>query len=342
MVQHDVMRLEVRRLRDQLNTKADEVFSLENRKFQLQMSMEERKKEIMVHREVQRAQVRAAEEERHRVTVELAERTTRVEKLRAKFETLMKLSGTDDDGTGGEKSQAFFVIQAAQRREELQREGDELDTQIRKCEREIRALENTLKHLTVRNSEYRASFQKADPASSEASELKALEEQVKSAQDILFKRKKEMQRMQTDYEEDRRRLQQVQEQAAHLQEHNEHLGSAHAQVVQELDQQTQKKEKLSRKLAKLATEHRGGDSQETLQEMVFQTDSCADTCSSVLYTLGQLSREFPEMTDALNQMLAKAGLEVPTRPPSRIASRAGDRPDSAQSDRSVSSNGSRS
>merc|ERR1711939_502167 len=132
--------------------------------------MEERKKEIMVHREVQRAQVRAAEQERHRVTVELAERTTRVEKLRAKFETLMKLSGTDDDGTGGEKSQAFFVIQAAQRREELQREGDELDTQIRKCEKEIRALENTLKHLTVRNSEYRARFQKADPASSEANE----------------------------------------------------------------------------------------------------------------------------------------------------------------------------
>jgi hypothetical protein len=29
---------------------ADEVFSLENRKFQLKMSMEERKEEIVVHR----------------------------------------------------------------------------------------------------------------------------------------------------------------------------------------------------------------------------------------------------------------------------------------------------
>ena len=54
---------------------------------------------------------------------------------------------------------SYFVIQAAQRREELQREGDELDAQIRKCEREIRALENTLKHLTVRNAEFRLSFQ---------------------------------------------------------------------------------------------------------------------------------------------------------------------------------------
>merc|ERR1740130_356955 len=320
MVQHDVMRLEVRRLRDALNARADEVFSLENRQFQLTMSMEERKKEIAVHREVQRAQVRAAEDERHRVTVELAERTTRVEKLRAKFETLMKLSGADDEG-GGEKSQAYFVIQAAQRREELQREGDELDSQIRKCEREIRALENTLKHLTVRNVEYRSSFQRADPASGEAAELRSLEEQAKSAQDILFKRKKEVQRMQTDYEEDSRRLSQVKEQAAHLLEHNEHLQSAHMQVQQELEQQRQKLERVAGKVQGASEEHRnvkGGD-QQTVEETVFRTEALRDTSNSVLYTLGQLSREFPEITDALNKMLQKAELQVPSRPPSRIA-----------------------
>jgi chromosome segregation ATPase len=278
MVQHDVMRLEVRRLRDALNARADEVFSLENRQFQLQMSMEERKKEIAVHREVQRAQVRSAEDERHRVTVELAERTTRVEKLRAKFETLMKLSGADDEG--GEKSQAYFVIQAAQRREELQREGDELDSQIRKCEKEIRALENTLKHLTVRNVEYRSSFQRADPGSSEAAELRSLEEQAKSAQDILFKRKKEVQRMQTDFEEDSRRLAQVQDQSARLREHNEHLQSAHAQVQGELDAQRAKLERVAGKVQAASVEHRaakaagagggGGADGQTIEETVFR------------------------------------------------------------------------
>ena len=45
-VQHDVMKLEVRRLRDVLNSRADEVFGLENRKAQLQLSMEEREREI--------------------------------------------------------------------------------------------------------------------------------------------------------------------------------------------------------------------------------------------------------------------------------------------------------
>jgi chromosome segregation ATPase len=49
MVAFDVLKLEGKRLREQLNAKADEVFGLTNRKFQLQMSMEERQEEIKVH-----------------------------------------------------------------------------------------------------------------------------------------------------------------------------------------------------------------------------------------------------------------------------------------------------
>jgi chromosome segregation ATPase len=60
MVSHDVLKLEVKRLREQLNAKADEVFGLQNRKFQLQMSMEERQQEIKVHTEVLRAQLKAS------------------------------------------------------------------------------------------------------------------------------------------------------------------------------------------------------------------------------------------------------------------------------------------
>lgn len=41
-----------------------------------------------------------------------------------------------------------------------QREGDNLDQEIQRCEREIRALQNTLNHLMGRNSNLRTSLAK--------------------------------------------------------------------------------------------------------------------------------------------------------------------------------------
>lgn len=46
LVQHDCKKLEIKKLRDTVNLEADQVYGLENRKYQLEMSMEEREKEI--------------------------------------------------------------------------------------------------------------------------------------------------------------------------------------------------------------------------------------------------------------------------------------------------------
>ena len=90
MVQHDVLKLEVKRLRDSLSARADQVFSLENHKFQLEMSMQERKKEIAVHSSVQRSKLKSAEEERHRVLLERNERRVKVQNLKLKYESICK------------------------------------------------------------------------------------------------------------------------------------------------------------------------------------------------------------------------------------------------------------
>jgi ribosomal protein S15P/S13E len=65
MVAHDLLKLEVRKLRDALSSRTEDVFGLENRAAQLELSIEQRKKDVEAHRQLQRAQAKMAEDERH-------------------------------------------------------------------------------------------------------------------------------------------------------------------------------------------------------------------------------------------------------------------------------------
>lgn len=210
LVQHDCKKLEIKKLRDTVNVEADRVYGLENRKYQLEMSMEEREKEIQVHKDILTSESKAAEEERHKVAVELQYRKTRVKNLRIKYEGLIQRnkSSSGETEAAGEHSQAYYVIKAAQEKEELQRYGDELDGKLRKCEKEIKALANTLDHLKMRNKNYRDKFvQGAEGADLEKKQI--LEDQCRAASETLFKKRRELQKLQKDYDDDARQLMEI-------------------------------------------------------------------------------------------------------------------------------------
>lgn len=67
--------------------------------------------------------------------------------------------------------QAYYVIKAAQEREELQREGDILDGRIQTAEREVQGLEATLAKLNLVNADMGKSFRYSAPVSLTVSPL---------------------------------------------------------------------------------------------------------------------------------------------------------------------------
>ena len=209
LVQHDTMKLEIKHLRDIVNLEADSVYGLENRKYQLEMSMEEREKEIQVHKDILTSELKSAEEERHQVKVELQVRKNKVKNLRIKYEGLTARNKSSSGETdAGEHGQAYYVIKAAQEKEELQRFGDELDGKVKKCEKEIKALLNTLDHLKVRNKNYRDKFmQGAEGADLEKKQI--LEDQCRAASETLFRKRRDLQQLQSNFETASRELNEI-------------------------------------------------------------------------------------------------------------------------------------
>ena len=69
-------------------------------------------------------------------SLELHAHIAKIDKLRNRYE-IITIAMSPPEGED-QHSQAYYVIKAAQEREELQRNGDDLDAKIRKAEKEIR------------------------------------------------------------------------------------------------------------------------------------------------------------------------------------------------------------
>lgn len=329
-MQHDILRLEVKRLRQQLNSKSENLYSLENRKQQLHISMEEREKEIEVHQEVLKAQIRSQEEERHKSAIELAERKQKIYNLKMKYENVLNKVKKED---GEEQhSQAYYVLKAAQEKEEMQRKGDELDDKIRRADREIRALENTLGHLLTRNRKYKENFQTANQQNqTELEEKQMLEEQSRAANEVLFKKKKQLSALERDEQEDTARYDEMQANLNRLQAQVQEYTAAREQLRIEIDSQQPRIERaeqaleVSRARAQQAGVPMDLESPETLD---IQTRTLKDQNQSILYAMSTALQDHAEDVLTLFESLCnEKGIARPSRPPSAGS----DRPFSAGS-----------
>lgn len=134
LVSHDLMKLEIKKLHSKLVNEANQVFTEENKLYQLELrqifylffSIKDREKEIQVHKEILVAEHKAAEEERHKAAIELSQKLTRANNLKLKYESIVQRTKktNEDEDTAGEHSQAYYVIKTAQEKEELQRQGN--------------------------------------------------------------------------------------------------------------------------------------------------------------------------------------------------------------------------
>ncbi|KAL4481667.1 hypothetical protein ABPG74_007756 [Tetrahymena malaccensis] len=315
LVQHDTMKLEIKKIQESLNGATEKVFNLENQIYQLEMSMQEREKEIEVHKDVLMTEHKAAEEERHKIAVELAERKNKVKNLKIKYESLVQKNKASNGEVESvhEHSQAYYVIKAAQEREELQRKGDELNAKILKNEKELKALDNTLNHLKNRNSNYRDKFLNKGVTTQHREEAEGLEEQCRAASQNLFKKRDELQKLQKEQEEDTRRYTEIKNKLERLYDQHQSLDQEISKYEKDIEQQGDKIQRaqnsLQRNFQLAVNKNQNFINPKNPHMIQVKLDNQNNLYKTLLQGLYSLQQDIPELSSVVDEILKEQRIQ---------------------------------
>uniref|UniRef100_A0A2R8ZV25 Coiled-coil domain-containing protein 39 n=1 Tax=Pan paniscus TaxID=9597 RepID=A0A2R8ZV25_PANPA len=312
MIEDNLLKLEVKRTREMLHSKAEEVLSLEKRKQQLYTAMEERTEEIKVHKTMLASQIRYVDQERENISTEFRERLSKIEKLKNRYEilTVVMLPPEGEE----EKTQAYYVIKAAQEKEELQREGDCLDAKINKAEKEIYALENTLQVLNSCNNNYKQSFKKVTPSSDEYELKIQLEEQKRAVDEKYRYKQRQIRELQEDIQSMENTLDVIEHLANNVKEKLSEKQAYSFQLSKETEEQKPKLERVTKQCAKLTKEIRllKDTKDETMEEQDIKLREMKQFHKVIDEMLVDIIEENTEIRIILQTYFQQSGLELPT------------------------------
>lgn len=323
LVQINMLRLQVEKLTLQVDTKCDELISLENRRQQLQLSMQERVAEIDAHLAALRTQLKTEEEARHSAVIEVQDRRKREAVLAKKYETIMRMYQVD----GEEVSQSYHVIRFAQEREEVNRRGDELEEQVKTAIRELRALERAMEKLNGQNHNFRSNFTALGDGDHDIERKKTLEEQKRVAQQRLNARKaeahaaaEEKQAMEQTYQQRNQQIEALKSELARLEPSVQKLTAENNELKDKIKRAT-----LACNRAKETHRKNDGIAMDapypsSFFEMDVELKMEQAMLDSIVQELAQIAATNREVEPKLNLGLTQIGLKV-KQPASSIQTR---------------------
>ncbi|NWQ74557.1 CCD39 protein, partial [Columbina picui] len=252
MVDDNLLKLELHRLRDILYNKTEKVLTLEKQKLELKKAIAERTEEIKIHKSMLDSQIRLVDQERQRISAEFQDRLSKIDKLRCRYELLTVVMMPPDGEE--ERTITYYVIKAAQEKEALKREGDDLDAKICTAEKEIVALENTLCVLNNCNSNYRNSFKEVTETSEEYEEKLKLEEEKRAVDEKYRYKRRQIKELQENLQSIEKNVDTLLKQEAFFQEQKKEKQALVLQLNKDIEEQKPKMERVIKQCSRLSRE----------------------------------------------------------------------------------------
>ncbi|NXQ42536.1 CCD39 protein, partial [Catharus fuscescens] len=314
MVEDNLLKLELKRLRNTLCNKAEKVLSLEKQQLELKRAIAERTEEIRIHKAMLDSQIRLLDQERHRMSAEFQDRLWKIDKLKCRYE-MFTLSMMPPEGEEM-KSQAYYVIKAAQEKEALQQEGDDLDAKICKAQKEITAMENSLSVLKNWNTNYKKSFKALPETSEETEERLKLEKDKRDADEKYRYKQRKIKELQENLQSMQQHFDVIQQQQAFFKEQKKEKQAVILQLKKDIEEQKPKLERVIKQCSRLSREIQSQreDGIETLEERDIRVRELKGFHRTINQVIADVLEANPGLTAAFQMHFDKFNLELPTAP----------------------------
>uniref|UniRef100_A0A663MPD7 Coiled-coil domain-containing protein 39 n=1 Tax=Athene cunicularia TaxID=194338 RepID=A0A663MPD7_ATHCN len=311
MVEDNLLKLELNRLHNTLCNKTEKVLTLEKQKLELKKAIAERTEEIKTHKAMLDSQIRLVDQERQRISAEFQDRLSKIDKLRCRYEILTVVMMPPEGEE--EKTHTYYVIKAAQEKEELQRKGDALDTKICKAEKEIVALENTLCVLNNCNSNYRNSFKEVTETSEEYEEKMKLEEEKRAADEKYRYKRRQIRELQENLQSMEEKFDIVLKQEALFQEQKKEKQALILQLNKDIEDQKPKLERVIKQCSRLSREIQSlkKTETETQEERDIELRDLKSFSRAIDKLLADVLEANPDLTTPFQRYFHQSNLELP-------------------------------
>ncbi|XP_048005998.1 coiled-coil domain-containing protein 39 isoform X2 [Leguminivora glycinivorella] len=178
-VEEALTRLRVAHASRALTCLDDRAYNADTQRLRLDAAMNERLVEIEARRQMFSVQVRALTEDCGKLRGEIKERENRIDQLKKRYDIFIASLGKDESGQ--QLSVTFFKIKFAAERAELRERGAALDVDIGRQERDISALEATLRVVHAAHTHF---LHHISPLAQDTPEIQELEELMKKYYEI--------------------------------------------------------------------------------------------------------------------------------------------------------------
>ncbi|CAF0873509.1 unnamed protein product [Adineta ricciae] len=190
LVEINLLRVELNHLKDILHNSSETNSTLEQQRIEIQKAMKERRLEVQANTHLFRLRYNDERTKKATISTELAMRITKITKLKQRYEGYAMIINTVSSDEENLLLQAQHIIKSAQMKEDLLKQGDQLEALVMKAETELRALENTVQILKWKNSDVKKTFEKLNESSEKMCEMKELEEHLRAATEQVKIRRK--------------------------------------------------------------------------------------------------------------------------------------------------------